>query len=451
MTLSGNCKGSKDGTRPSGLSREIDFMGASVNQTEDLLFAILVQLILMIGAARLLNTALRRLGQPGVIGEIIAGLLLGPSLVGHFFPEFSRAVFGAKASPPIVVISQIGLILLMFQIGMDFEFGHLRNRRNSRGVIAIAVASISVPFCLGLLIGYWSGPVLAPGVDHRVYSLFCGVGLAITAVPILGRILREFGLTRTDVGVVAISAAAVNDVAGWILLAGVSAYAAATFSTAHVVLQVGGLLLLVAVLWFILRPFVNWLVARSPLHDGDVPANLMAGVICMMLVLSICTYRLGIFAIFGGFAAGLLFHHHVELVNAWRRQVGRFVMVFFLPVFFTFTGLRTNVLGLATLTDVQWLVAVLAASILGKVVPVYLAGRLSGFDRHQSWVLGTLMNTRALMELIVLNIGYDMGFIPQKVFTMLVIMAVVTTVMTGPLLKVLLPRTGHVIPLGVEA
>jgi Kef-type K+ transport system membrane component KefB len=138
-------------------------------------------------------------------------------------------------------------------------------------------------------------------------------------------------------------------------------------------------------------------------------------------------------------------------VNAWRRQVGRFVMVFFLPVFFTFTGLRTNVLGLSSFTDLQWLTVVLAASILGKIIPVYLAGRLTGFSSHQSWVLGTLMNTRALMELIVLNIGFDLGFIPQKVFTMLVIMAVVTTVMTGPLLKVLLPRTGHEIPVGVEA
>jgi Kef-type K+ transport system membrane component KefB len=426
-------------------------MTASVHQTEDLLFSILVQLILMIGAARLMNNALRRFGQPGVIGEIIAGLLLGPSLFGHFFPQFSHAVFGDKASAPIVIISQIGLILLMFQIGMDFEFGHLRNRRNSRGVIGISIASVGVPFCLGLLIGHVSGPVLAPGIDLTVYSLFCGVGLAITAVPILGRILREFGLTRTDVGVVAISSAAVNDVIGWILLAGVSAYAAAQFSPAQMGLQIGGLLLFLALLWFVLRPFVNWIVARNPIRDGDVPANLMAVVICLMLVMSICTYKLGIFAIFGGFAAGLLFHRHEEFVNTWRRQVGRFVMVFFLPVFFTFTGLRTNVLGLSTFSDLQWLTIVLAAAILGKIIPVYLAGRISGFDRHQSWVLGTLMNTRALMELIVLNIGFDLGFIPQKVFTMLVIMAVVTTIMTAPLLKVLLPRTGHVIPVGVEA
>jgi Kef-type K+ transport system membrane component KefB len=426
-------------------------MSASVHQTEDLLFSMLLQLIVMIGAARLMNTALRRLGQPGVIGEIIAGLLLGPSLVGHFFPQLSHALFGDKPSAPIVIVSQIGLILLMFQIGMDFEFAHLRNRRNSRGVFAVAIASIAAPFCLGLLIGYWSAPILAPGINPRVYSLFFGVGLAITAVPILGRILREFGLTRAEVGVVAITAAAVNDVVGWVLLACVSAYAAAQFSAAHVGLQVGGLLLLMATLWFVLRPFANWLVARNPVHEGNVPSNLMAAVVCLMLLLSICTYKLGIFAIFGGFATGLLFHRHEAFVSAWRRQVGSFVMVFFLPVFFTFTGLRTNVLGLVTMSDLQWLLVVLAASILGKIIPVYIASRLSGFDRHQSWILGTLMNTRALMELIVLNIGFDLGFIPQKVFTMLVIMAVVTTVMTGPLLKVLLPRAGHVIPIGVEA
>jgi Kef-type K+ transport system membrane component KefB len=426
-------------------------MTASVHQTEDLLFSILLQLIVMIGAARLMNTALRKLGQPGVVGEIVAGLLLGPSLVGHLFPQVSHALFGDKASAPITIVSQVGLIFLMFQIGMDFEFAHLRHRRNARGVVAVTLTSVGVPLCLGILIGHWSAPVLAPGIDPLVYSLFCGVGLAITAVPILGRILREFGLTRTAVGVVAISAAAINDVVGWVLLAGVSAYAASRFSGAHIALQVGGLLLFIGALWFVLRPFVKRLLAEHPLRDGDVPPNLMAAVICLMFAMGICTYKLGIFAIFGGFAAGLLFHRHEAFVTAWRRQVGRFVMVFFLPVFFTFTGLRTNVLGLSTMTDVQWLAAVLGAAVLGKVIPVYLASRLSGFDRHQSWVLGILMNTRALMELIVLNIGFDLGFIPQNVFTMMVIMAVVTTVMTGPLLKVLLPRSGHVVPAGVEA
>jgi Kef-type K+ transport system membrane component KefB len=426
-------------------------MTASVHQTENLLFITLLQLIVMIGAARVMNYALRAAGQPGVVGEIVAGLLLGPSLFGYFFPETSLALFGSKASTPITIISQIGLILLMFQIGMDFEFGHLKNRRNTRAVVVTTLLSVSIPFALGLLIGHISAPVLAPRIDPVVYSLFVAVGLAITAVPILGRILREYGLTRTEIGVIAISSAAINDVIGWVLLAGVSAYAASRFSGAAMAWQIGGLLIFAGASWFVLRPLVDWLTTRQPVRDSDVPANLMAAVITLMFAMAICTYKLGIFAIFGGFAAGLLFHRHEAFVNAWRRQVGRFVMVFFLPVFFTYTGLRTNVLGLSTASDVQWLGIILAGSILGKIIPVYLGGRLCGFDHNQSAVLGSLMNTRALMELIVLNIGYDLGFIPQNVFTMLVIMAVVTTVMTGPLLKVLLPRTGHSVPVGVEA
>ena len=426
-------------------------MHSSVHQTETLLFNILLQLIVMIAAARAGNQILRRFGQPGVIGEIMAGLLLGPSLFGHFFPETSIFLFGAKASAPITIISQIGLVLLMFQIGTDFEFGHLGRAKNRNGTIGIAAASVCVPFALGFGIGQFSAPYLAPSIDALTYSLFCGVGLAITAVPILGRILREFDLTRTEIGVVAISAAAANDVTGWVLLAGISAYAAAHFSAEAIGWQVGGILALAAFSWFVLRRFVHWLLAKLPVHDGHVPPNLMTVVLCLIFVMGICTYKLGIFTIFGGFLAGLLFHHEKKFVEAWRAQIGKFVLVFFLPVFFTYTGLRTNILGLGSASDWQWLALILGAAILGKIIPVYVASRISGFTHQESTILGSLMNTRALMELIVLNIGFDLGFIPQNVFTMLVIMAVVTTVMTGPLLRLLLPRAGYVIPVGVEA
>lgn len=423
---------------------------AAVHANEDLLFTILVQLIAMIAAARVLNTVFRRIGQPGAVGEIVAGLALGPSLFGHFFPALSLAVFGAKASPPITVISQVGLILLMFQIGTDFDFGHLRSRRNGRATGLIAAASIVVPFVLGYVLGRLSAPILAPTIDPMVYSLFVGVGLAITAVPILGRILRQFDLNRTVLGTVAISAAAINDVVGWLALAAISALASAKFSQLGFGLQAGGLLLFGAVLWFVLRPLADRLLSAFPLVDGCIAPNLMAAVVALTFACGIVTYKLGIFAIFGGFAAGLLFHRHEAFVAAWRTQVGGFVMVFFLPVFFCFTGLRTNILGLDA-GDLGWLAAFLAAAILGKVVPVYLGARAGGFGHDEALVLGTLMNTRALMELIVLNIGLDLGFLPQNVFTMLVIMAVVTTVMTGPLLKRFLPRTGHVVPVGVEA
>jgi Kef-type K+ transport system membrane component KefB len=426
-------------------------MQSSVNQTETLLFVTLLQLIVMIAAARVGNQLLRRLGQPGVVGEIIAGLVLGPSLFGHFWPGAASFLFGAKASTPVTLISQIGLVLLMFQIGTDFEFAHLARPKNRNAAIGIALASISVPFALGILIGRYSAPALAPHTDPLSYSLFLGVGLAITALPTLGRILREFDLTRTEIGVVAISAAAVNDVVGWMLLAGISAYASARFSAGNLGIQLAGIALLLIASCWILRPLVNLLLAKMPIKNGQLPPNLMTLVICIIFAMGLCTYQLSIFAIFGGFLAGLLFHHHQEFVEAWREQVGRFVMVFFLPVFFTYTGLRTNVLGLQSAADWEWLGVVMAAAILAKMVPVYFTSRLFGFDPRESSILGSLMNTRALMELIVLNIGFDLGFIPQNMFTMLVIMAIVTTTMTGPLLRILLPRAGYVIPAGVEA
>jgi Kef-type K+ transport system membrane component KefB len=426
-------------------------MNTSVHQTETLLFMTLLQLIVMVGAARCMHMLFRRLGQPGVIGEILAGLLLGPSLLGYFFPAASSALFGDHASQPISIISQIGLILLMFQIGMDFEFGHLSARRNRNAVIAVTVVSVSVPLCIGILIGRWSAPTLAPAINPVLYSLFLGLGMAITAVPILGRILRQYGLTRTEVGVVAISAAAINDVIGWLLLSVISTYAASKFSGGYLLLQLGGLLALLLLLWFVLRPLVNRLVAHFPVRAGELNSNLMAIVICLIFALGLCTFRLGIFAIFGGFAAGLLFHHQREFVEAWRGQVGKFVLVFFLPVFFTYTGLRTNVLGLTSAADWEWLGLILSAAILSKIIPVYFVGRACGFNRNEASTLGTLMNTRALMELIVLNIGFDLGLIPQKVFTMLVIMAVVTTLMAGPILKRLLSRSGRSIPVGLEA
>jgi Kef-type K+ transport system membrane component KefB len=423
---------------------------ASVHANEQLLFSILLQLIIMIGAARIMNGVFRGMGQPGVIGEIVAGLMLGPSLVGHLFPGVSLAVFGAKASPAITILSQIGLILLMFQIGADFEFGHLRSAKMKRAVLFIAVGSIVVPFGLGLWLGFASQASIAPGIDPLTYALFCGVALAITAVPILGRILREFELTRTPIGVVAISAAAINDVVGWVMLACISAYATAVFSGAFLFWRLLAIGVLLAGLRFVLAPAVDWLIRRYPLVEGRMPANLMAVVLCLMFALGIATYQIGIFAIFGGFAAGLLFHRHTAFVEAWHKQVGHFTLVFFLPVFFTFTGLRTNLLGLSP-SDLGWLALVLAAAVGGKIVPVFFAGRAAGFDTNESSILASLMNTRALMELIVLNIGYDLGFLPQSMFTMLVVMAVVTTLMTGPLLKLLLPRVGHIVLRAAEA
>lgn len=413
-------------------------MTSSTHQTELLLFTVLVQLIVMIGAARLMHVLFRRMGQPGVVGEIVAGLLLGPSLLGHFFPGLSLALFGAKPEGAVTVLSQIGLILLMFQIGSEFEFTRLKEARLRQTTLLVALTSIVAPFLAGFGIGQGSAAMLAPGIDPFVYSLFCGVATAITAVPILGRILGDFGLTRTDIGIVAISAAAINDVVGWVLLAGIAAFATAQLSGSYLVVHVGGLALFLFALRFLAAPLADRLVARFPLEEGAIPPSLLAILLLVMFGLALCTYALGIFAIFGGFAAGLLFHRHRALVDAWQSQVGRFVAIFFLPIFFTFTGLRTNLLGLTTGPELFWLVAACLAAILAKILPVYCAARVSGWAHRDGLILGSLMNTRALMELIVLNVGYDLGFLPHSMFTILVVMAVVTTLMTGSILRLLL-------------
>jgi Kef-type K+ transport system membrane component KefB len=426
-------------------------MMTSTQQSEALLFSVLIQLVIMIGAARAMNLALRRFGQPGVVGEIVAGLLLGPSLFGHFFPGFSADIFGAKPAVSIVVLSQIGLMLLMCQIGMSFEFGLLREGRARRGLLPIAAASVLVPLALGIGLGHLSAPLYARHTPVAVYALFCGVALAITAVPILGRILAEYGMQEHELGVLAISAAAINDIAGWLLLGGVSALATASFAPGRSLAQFTGVLGFGLLCWFLLRPAAAALLRRYPVAEGEIPTSMMAIVLIAVFILGMCTSKLGIFTIFGGFATGLLLHHDRAFAEAWRRQIGSFVMVFFLPIFFTFTGLRTNLLGLTSATDWLWLGVFLAAGILGKIIPVYIAGRIAGFDGPSALMLGGLMNTRALMELIVLNIGLETGFLPQKIFTMLVIMAVVTTVMTGPFLRALMPRLGIVTTRRIEA
>jgi Kef-type K+ transport system membrane component KefB len=424
---------------------------AATYQSESILFSTLLQLAVIVVVARLANVGLRRLGQPGAVGEILAGLLLGPSLLGYLFPNVSEHLFAKAAAIPVGIISQVGLILLMFQIGSDFEFGHLAEKRNRSAVMSIAAASIAAPLLLGGLIGWLTAPVLAPHVNRITYSSFLAVAMAITAVPTLGRILRELDLTRTRLGVVTITAAAINDVAGWILLAIISAAATSRFSFWVTAAQFGGIVSLCLLLWWGGRPAVNYLLRRQPVADGNVSPVLMSIVLALLFFCAMCTYALGIFAIFGGFAAGLLFHEHRAFVEAWRRQVGQFVLVFFLPVFFTYSGLRTNVLGLTTILDWEWCMIILSVACISKVVPVYFAARQTGLSYSDALSCGVLMNTRALMELIVLNVGYELGYIPQSVFTMMVLMAIASTFMTVPLIRIIHRRDGQLIPRGIEA
>ena len=422
-----------------------------VHAVEQTLFFTLLQLIVIIIAARLAGEAARRMGQPRAVGEMVAGLVLGPSLFGQLFPGLSDILFHSTSPMPVSIISQIGLILLMFQIGMDFDFSHLNDKKNRRAVSWISIFCIGLPFGLGIAIGKLSAPYLAPGIPVLPYSLFVGTALAITAVPILGRIMAEYDLTQTKIGAIAISSAAINDVVGWLLLALISALGASRFSFTGTLTQLVMLALYVVVSWWVVRPVLQRLVRRFMPATGDLPGNLLAVMLATVFISSMCTYKIGIFAIFGGFMMGVLVHDLPQFTAAWKRSVGSFVVVFFLPIFFTYTGLRTNIAGLDSASLWNWCALLMAAAVIGKVGGAWLGARMAGLSQEQSSIIGVLMNTRALMELIVLNVGYDMGFLPHSVFTMLVIMAIGTTIMTGPALRSQLPRIGHAVPIGIDA
>jgi Kef-type K+ transport system membrane component KefB len=420
----------------------------SAQGTEALLNFTLLQICLIILAARLAGHAARRLGQPRAVGEIVAGLMLGPSLFGALAPETFRWLFRSVDAAPLTLISQIGLILLMFQVGLEFDFSHLGERRNRRAVVLITAAGIVFPFALGLGFGWLSAPVLAPGVPLLAYCLIVGIALSITAVPILGRIMIEFGLTRHRLGVIAIAAAAASDAAGWVLLALVAAVASSRFSWAATGVQVGLLLAYLLASWFILRPLLRRLLRRFPHGPEALPPDLLAALLVVVFASAMLTSQLGIFAIFGGFMTGVLLHDRHDLVSAWKHQVENLLVVFFLPIFFTYTGLRTDIGSLATGELWAWCGALIGLAVLGKFGGCYAAARWAGLTAAEARSIAIMMNTRALMELIVVNLGYDLGLIARPVFTMLVLMAVVSTLMTAPGLRWWLPAAGHRIPEG---
>jgi len=414
----------------------------SVHETELLVSFTIVELIAILIAARLAGKIAHWLGQPRVVGEIVAGLLLGPSLFGRLFPNQFAFVFHSISPMPLIILSQIGLCLLMFQIGLEFDFTQLKEKSNRTAVTAISIAGIALPFLLGWIVAVLSQPVLAPAINPLGYRLFIAVALSITAIPILGRLMMELGSTRTKLGVIAITSAAINDLVGWTLLAIISALTAAQFSVGRFSIQIG-LLILYLLFWiFVFRPLLNRAIKAFGLQNEQLPHDLMALMLVVIFVSGLITFQLGVFVIFGGFIAGMMLHDNARLVAAWKKSVSHFVTVFFLPIFFTFTGLRTNIQGLNSTELWGWCGIIVAAATVGKFVGCGAAAHWSGMNWSEAGCIGIMMNTRALMELVVINVGYDLGVIPPNVFTMLVLMAVLSTIIAAPVLRVWLPRLG---------
>ncbi|MDP1682550.1 MAG: cation:proton antiporter [Burkholderiales bacterium] len=418
----------------------------AAHKTEALLFFTLLQLTVIVLAARIGGGLALRIGQTAAVGEIIVGILLGPSLFGLLAPELFQYVFHSGAPEPMQMLSQIGLVLLMFQIGLEFDFSHLSEQRNRKAMLWVAAASLLAPFALGYGIGHISAPILSPSAHPFASALFIATAFSITALPILGRIMMEFDMTRTPIGVIAISAAAINDVIGWLLLALITTLTLSNFDAPSFALKVALVMVFFAVSWFGVRPLMKRILHRFDARSGALTNNLLGVVLAAIFLSAMTTYQLGIFAIFGGFMMGVLLHDEHAFVATWRKRISPFVMVFFLPIFFTYTGLRTNIGSLDSASAWGWCVLIVALATLGKFGGAYLAARIAGLSHNESKILGVMMNTRALMELIVINVGFDLGVISQQMFTILVIMAIFSTVITSPLLRRWLPLIGIPVP-----
>jgi Kef-type K+ transport system membrane component KefB len=406
------------------------FNHATLPQVGIALAQVLLAWLIIIVVARALGSAFHLIGQPRVIGEMIAGILLGPSLLGHMAPALSAHVFPSTILPLLSGIAQIGVILYMFLVGIQLDTKVLKQRLGT--ALAISLASIVAPFVLGAALASWLYPELStPSVPFTEFALFIGVAMSVTAFPVLARILTDRHMQTSRVGATALACAAVGDVTAWCLLAFVVSVARARPGQAlFTVLLTGGF---IAFIFLLARPAIRWLTQRQPRRSPVTVGVIL--ITCAALVAGLATERIGIHALFGAFLVGVVVPHDSVLADEVRNKLEDSIARFLVPVFFAFTGLRTQI-GLVH-SSRDWLICILiiATASIGKFGGGFAAARATGSDWREAASLGVLMNTRGLMELIVLNIGLDLGVISPILFTMLVLMAVVTTVGTTPVLK----------------
>jgi Kef-type K+ transport system membrane component KefB len=402
----------------------------------EVLAHVLIALAAVLIVGRVLGLLFRYVGQPPVIGEVIAGLMLGPSLLGAVWPEAAQFILPASVAPYLGVIAQLGVILYMFLVGLELNPGALRQRAGA--TISISQASIVVPFLFGAGLALILYPRLANNhVPFTSFALFLGVATSITAFPVLARILTDRHLQKTPLGILALGIAAINDLAAWCLLAFAIGVAQARVGGAFIVL--GLTVAYIAVMVLLVRPIAGRFLARfdaAPLTPGVV-----AAVFAALLLSSLATELIGIHAIFGAFLLGAIIPHDSAIAQAFTRQLENLVTVLLLPAFFAFTGMRTRI-GLVAGLE-QWVLCglIVLVAIGGKLGGTLLAARLSGLGWREAAALGLLMNTRGLMELIALNIGLDMNVISPTLFAMMVLMALGTTLATAPLLHLVIPAS----------
>lgn len=411
-----------------------EFIDSLIYNLEHPLSILLAQIVTIIVVARFFGWICKKIGQPTVIGEIIAGIVLGPSLIGMHFPEFSSTLFPTESLGNLQFLSQIGLILFMFVIGMELDLKVLKNKAHD--AVVISHASIIIPFALGMGFAYFIYQSFAPiGVQFISFALFLGIAMSITAFPVLARIVQERGLHKTRLGTVVITCAAADDITAWCLLAAVIAIVkAGSFLSALYIIALAALYVYLMIK--VVRPFLSR-IGNLYQTKESLSKPIVAIFFLTLIISAYATEVIGIHALFGAFMAGAIMPDNIKFRTIFIEKVEDVALVLLLPLFFVFTGLRTEI-GLLNdpyLWKVTGLIILIA--IVGKFIGSAIAAKFVGQNWKDSLTIGALMNTRGLMELVVLNIGYDLGVLSPEIFAMMVIMALVTTFMTGPALDLI--------------
>jgi Kef-type K+ transport system membrane component KefB len=393
-------------------------------------------MVIIIGA-RVMGWCFRKIHQPQVMGEMVAGILLGPSFLGWLAPGAMETLFPAASLNQLNMFSQIGLVIFMFLVGLELDPQLLRGR--SHAAVVISHVSIIAPFFLGTTLALYLYPKLSDAsVGFTGFALFMGAAMSVTAFPVLARILTECGLTRTRIGALTIACAAVDDVTAWCMLALVVAMVRATGLNKSLLFMVLGTALYAGIMMFVVRRLLRKLEEHY-VRTRQISHNTLAIVFLLLLASTWTTEWLGIHALFGAFMLGVVMPKRPNFVAALTEKLEGITVVFLLPLFFAYTGLRTQI-GLIRGGEL-WLdcLIIILIAVAGKLGGSAIAARASGSNWRDASVLGILMNTRGLMELVILNIGLDLGVISPLLFGMMVIMALTTTFMTTPIVEWLYP------------
>ncbi len=394
---------------------------------------LLLQIAIIVAIARLFGWLFRRLHQPQVIGEMVAGIALGPSLLGSVAPGISTALFPTESLIALNTVSQVGVLLFLFIIGLELNLAILRKVGHS--AVATSLTSVFAPFILGFAVAFFLYSRLSDeGVNIIHFSIFIGAAMSVTAFPVLARILIERKLFHTRIGAIAIASAAVDDVMAWCFLAVAVLLTRGKGIATDLAIMLVSLLLFVAVMLFVVRPLLRRLetVYRE---RGEITQGMLAIVVLLLLFSALISERIGIHALFGAFLAGAVMPKGEDFIRDLSGKFQDLTVVLFLPVFFAFTGLKTSIRLLNDADLWGYCAIIIATAIAGKLGGAMLAARATGMAWREAGAVGILLNTRGLMELVILTIGLEAGIISPTVFTMMVLMALVTTIITTPLLQ----------------